>query len=197
MKMKKIFGIIFLAAVISACSNLNKEMKTSVSKNETDIETAAAKKPESSLTLEKFNLLQNGMKYTEAAKILGGKGVETSSFSSDSVKTVTYKWEGEKYARITAVFKNGELSSKIQTGLKIENPTARADLTLDKYNRIENGMTYEEAVKIIGSEGIQTGSSIEGKEKITSYKWEGEEREKIFATFRNEKLSSKSQMNLK
>jgi hypothetical protein len=132
-------------------------------------------------------------------KILGGEGTETSSFSSDSAKRITYKWEGEKYARITATFRNGALTSKIQSGLKSENSdgTQSADLTPAKYGQIEIGMSYAEVVKIIGSEGIQSSSSTIGQSKLASYKWEGSKYAKIFATFRDDKLSSKSQSNVK
>ena len=201
--MKNLTGLIILIFVVAGCSFLKKdETKTidapisnTITKTDTKTETSSSR-----LTLEKFNQLQNGMKYEEAVKILGNDGTETSSFSSGNLKTVTYKWEGEKYARITAVFRNGELTSKIQSNLKSENSdnsVSKSDLTLSKYNQINNGMNYEDAVKIIGTEGTSMSSSTVGKMKLASYKWEGEKAGKIFATFKDDKLSSKSQINLK
>lgn len=204
--MKNLIGLMVLIFVVAGCGFLNKKEVTNtgitpVSNTATKTETTppTSDKPTAGLTLEKFNQLQNGMKYEDAVKILGSEGVETSSFSSGTLKTVTYKWEGEKYARITATFRNGELTSKIQSGLKSGNSetTSSADLTLAKYNQIQNGMSYEEAVKIIGSEGTQTSSSNFGQIKVASYKWEGDKYAKIFATFRDNKLASKSQSNVK
>ncbi len=75
--------------------------------------------------------------------------------------------------------------------------SGKADLTLDKYNKIKNGMTYKEIVGIIGSEGEETFSSEVGKYTIKSFKWDGGEYKYIFGTFNNDKLTSKSQSNLK
>ncbi len=203
--MKNLIGLTVLVLVVAGCGFLNKkeEVKTentpanTAAKPETTPQTET--KSRSGLTLEKFNQLQNGMKYEEAVKILGSEGTETSSYSSGNLKTVTYKWEGEKYARVTATFRNGELTSKIQSGLQSGNSenTAKADLTMAKYNLIQNEMSYEETVKIIGSEGTQTSSSNIGQIKIASYKWDGEKYAKIFATFKDNKLTSKSQSNVK
>ncbi len=206
--MKNIIGLVVLVVVISGCSMLGKKEETNSgntgpTNNAPKTESTASPSSDkvvAGLSLESFNKLQNGMKYEDAVKILGGEGVETSSFATGNLKTVTYKWEGENYARITATFRNGELTSKSQSSLKSaggDTTTAKADLTLAKYNQVQNGMTYDEVVKIVGSEGTQTSSSNSGQNKMASYKWEGEKFARIFATFRNEKLSSKSQSNLK
>jgi hypothetical protein len=74
----------------------------------------------------------------------------------------------------------------------------KASLSLDKYNQIKNGMSYKDIVEIIGSEGVETMSSGEGKYKVTSYKWEGSgDFEFIYAVFTGDKMSSKTQANLK
>lgn len=201
--MKNLIGLFVLIAVVIGCSSSGRKEETNAnnaqgSNTSTQPETTSNGKT-ASLTLEKYNQLQNGMKYEEVVRILGAEGTETSSYSAGKIKTATYKWEGEKYARITATFRNGELASKFQSNLKSENTdsSSTADLTFAKYNQIQNGMSYEEVVKIIGSNGIQTSSSNVGQTKIASYKWEGDKYAKIFASFRNNLLSSKSQSNLK
>lgn len=201
--MKNLIGLIFLILVVAGCSFLDKKEEINNDAPNKKIETiteTTTEKFDSKLTLEKFNRLENGITYKNAVRVLGGEGVETSSYSSGSLKTVTYKWEGEKYARITLVFKNDELSSKIQSGLKSANDNntlSKSDLSLAKYNQLQNGLSYDESVRIIGSEGTQTSNSTIGKMKIASYKWEGDKYRRIFATFRNDKLTSKSQSNLK
>jgi hypothetical protein len=73
----------------------------------------------------------------------------------------------------------------------------KAALTMDKFNQIKNGMTYKEVVDIMGSEGTQTLSSGEGKYKVESYKWEGDNYQNVTITFMGEKVQSKFQYGLK
>lgn len=70
-------------------------------------------------------------------------------------------------------------------------------LTLEKFNRIKNGMSYSEVKDIIGSEGAQIASSGEGKYKVESYKWDGENFSYILVTFMGEKMYSKNQNGMK
>lgn len=75
--------------------------------------------------------------------------------------------------------------------------TSSSGLTMEKYNQIKNGMTYKQVVEIIGSEGTETMSSGEGKYKVTSYKWDGEQYQFITCVFMGDKMTSKVQANLK
>ena len=70
-------------------------------------------------------------------------------------------------------------------------------LTLDKYNQIKNGMTYREVVDIVGIEGTEVMSSGEGKYKVTSYQWKGENFEFLTIVLMGDKVTSKTQANLK
>ena len=72
-----------------------------------------------------------------------------------------------------------------------------SDLTMEKFNQIKNGMTYEECVEIIGTEGNETFSGGEGKYKVSSYKWDGDNFQFIMLTFTGNKLTSKVQNGLK
>ncbi len=71
------------------------------------------------------------------------------------------------------------------------------DLTIEKFSQIKNGMTYEECVEIIGSDGNETFSGGEGKYKVSSYKWDGDNFQFIMLTFTGNKLTSKVQNGLK
>ena len=73
----------------------------------------------------------------------------------------------------------------------------KSGLTLDKFNQIKNGMTYKEVIDIMGSEGAQIASSGEGKYKVESYKWDGENFQYVLVTFMGEKMYSKNQNGLK
>jgi hypothetical protein len=47
-------------------------------------------------------------------------------------------------------------------------------ITLEEFNKIKNGMTYEEVVKIVGGEGTLQSEAGDGQYKISMYSWEGE-----------------------
>lgn len=74
---------------------------------------------------------------------------------------------------------------------------ANAGLSMDKYNQLKNGMSYKEAVAVMGSEGEEMSSSEFGKYKTVSYKWSGDNFQFVFAVFQNDKMLSKSQSGLK
>lgn len=88
-------------------------------------------------------------------------------------------------------------TSSSPTSTSSPSSSTKTSLSLDKYNQIKNGMSYKEVVAIIGSEGTETMSSGEGKYKVTSYQWKAENYEYIYAVFMGDKLSSKTQANLK
>jgi hypothetical protein len=88
-------------------------------------------------------------------------------------------------------------SSPSGTSTPASTDAKKTGLTMDKYNQIKNGMTYDEVKNIMGSEGTQTMSSGEGKYKVESYKWEGDDYKYIQIVFMGDKVSSKVQANLK
>ncbi|HEY0426553.1 MAG TPA: hypothetical protein VGC76_01985 [Pyrinomonadaceae bacterium] len=75
--------------------------------------------------------------------------------------------------------------------------TAKGDLTLDKYNQIKNGMTHKEVIDILGVDGVEQMSSGEGKYKVESYKWEGDNYAFISVVFMGDKVNSKVQYGMK
>ena len=80
---------------------------------------------------------------------------------------------------------------------KVKSSDKTASLTLDDYNQLKNGMSKNEVEQILGGEGEQVSSSEIGKYKIETYKWQGENFSFVIITFRNDKVFSKSQANLK
>jgi len=75
-------------------------------------------------------------------------------------------------------------------------------MTLDEFNKIETGMSYEEVVNIIGAEGtVLSESDItgDGKYKTTIYSWDGNGMLGANAnvTFQGGKVISKAQFGLK
>lgn len=200
--MKNTIGLVVLFAAILGCSSFSKkESANNAAPAPAKTEPAKTEVPPpsaSDLTLEKFNQINVGMKYDDVVKILGSAGTESSSSSSAGNTYKTYKWEGSNNARITAMFKNSELTSKNQSSLRSTTAAVpTADLTMAKYDQLQTGMSLNETVKIIGSEGSQTSSSTSGSYKTTTYKWEGDKNARIYVIFKDDKIQSKSQSNLK
>jgi hypothetical protein len=71
-----------------------------------------------------------------------------------------------------------------------------SDITMEKYNKIKNGMSYKEVKDIIGKEGTETMSSGNGKYKVTSYQWKGDGFAFISVVLMGDKVTSKVQANL-
>lgn len=70
------------------------------------------------ITKSNFDRIKTGMTYEQVVKILGKEGEELSSNEFGNIKTVMYKWDGENFSNMNAMFQNGKLNSKSQFGLK-------------------------------------------------------------------------------
>ena len=79
-------------------------------------------------------------------------------------------------------------------------PASTAGVTIANYDRLQNGMTYAEVVKILGKEGKRESVMESGGTKIEMYKWDGDgggSDARLDAFFKNGKLDHKSQFALK
>ena len=82
-------------------------------------------------------------------------------------------------------------------------PTTTAGVTMANYNRLQTGMTYAQVVQILGREGeklSELGGNGISADKIVMYQWDGDSGgpdAKINAFFKNGKLDSKLQFDLK
>lgn len=79
--------------------------------------------PQTTITLAKFNQIQQGMTYEQVVRILGAEGevMSETSFGSGqyATHTIMYTWKaGGFMANMNAMFQNGALISKAQLGLK-------------------------------------------------------------------------------
>lgn len=87
-------------------------------------------------------------------------------------------------------------SSNTGTAPKKEASKSNDGLTLENYNKIKNGMTYDEVKTIMGSGGTETMSSGSGKYKVESYQWKGDGFKFMSIVLSGGKVSSKTQANL-
>ncbi|MCY7375387.1 MAG: DUF3862 domain-containing protein [Pyrinomonadaceae bacterium] len=130
--MKNSVNLVFVALllVVLGCScpnalkNLNLDNKgtTPTTPNSTPYIANTANSPTTKskavLSMASYNQIKNGMKYSEAVKILGGEGAEVSTSEIGKYKTATYKWDGENYSYIILTFQNDKLMFKSQANLK-------------------------------------------------------------------------------
>ena len=71
-------------------------------------------------------------------------------------------------------------------------------VTLAGYNQIQTGMSYEEVVRILGSEGVEGARSESATLQIVIYQWKVERPIGFLTvTFQNGKLASKGQTGLR
>lgn len=162
------------------------------SSSSSDSDSSAGK---ADLSMEKFNKIEFDMSYDQVKEIMGSEGNETSSSKSGSYESKSYEWKGDKFARVSVRFQNGKLVSKSQSGITDNKGTA--DLTQEKFNKINTGMSYDEVKEVIGSEGEMTSMSKFGNTTSMAYTWRGPKYERVYTSFRDGKLNNKSQSNLK
>lgn len=74
------------------------------------------------VTMAGFQKIRTGMEYREVAKILGEEGEEASRNEMGGFVTVMYTWKAKDFlitgGNMNAMFQNGRLTSKAQTGLR-------------------------------------------------------------------------------
>lgn len=74
---------------------------------------------------------------------------------------------------------------------------ADTGLTMAKYQQIREGMTYREAVEILGAEGTELSSSDVAGHRTVMYMWEGSGGANMNAMFQNGRLIQKAQFGLR
>lgn len=90
-------------------------------------------------------------------------------------------------------------SSNISVPLvnSINQDTTEAYMTLEKFNKIQTGMTYDEVVAIVGKEGTLDTESSSGSITFKTYHWYASNGISNAAIiFQNGKVTAKSQFGL-
>lgn len=152
------------------------------------------------LTTEKYDQIKNGMTYEEVVGIIGSEGQvmsETGEKGTD-FHTVMYEWETDGFlSSANFMFQGGKLESKAQMGVADSDSP---EVSLEKFNQVENGMTTEEVFAIVGGEGeIQSETGEIGTDFYTvmySYPGEGGLGSNVSFMFQGDKLQNKSQFGL-
>lgn len=95
---------------------------------------------------------------------------------------------------------SGGKSGKTATPFSISQDV----VTLDEYNRLQNGISYKQAVEIIGAEGTENASNampgvpgVMAPIETKSYIWQNRNGSNVILMFQNDKMMQKAQALLK
>jgi hypothetical protein len=77
------------------------------------------------------------------------------------------------------------------------SPSSTSGLSMAKFEQLKDDMSYREVVNILGMEGEEKSSTKVGSTTIKTFQFKGKGYEYIFCNFTNDKLTFKSQANLK
>ena len=98
---------------------------------------------------------------------------------------------------VVCIFIAALSGSKDEISEDLSEATAEL-ITLDEFNTIQNGMSYEEVVEIIGSEGEASSTATVGDITTSIYMWKGKGSVGANAnvTFIDNKVTAKAQFGL-
>jgi outer membrane protein assembly factor BamE (lipoprotein component of BamABCDE complex) len=199
-------ALIVLGIIVSALSSGDDsgEKATSDPKTEETAKGESKTKEKSAdkegvLTEEKFEKIKDGMTYEEVVEIVGSEGSlmsETGEKGTD-FHTVMYEFDTDGFlSNATMTFQGGKLMNKAQFGMGGSD----VEISLEQFNQIENGMTLEEVIEIVGGEGeIVSETGEEGTDLHTvmySYSGEGGLGANVSLMFQGNKLQNKTQVGL-
>lgn len=90
---------------------------------------------------------------------------------------------------------NDKQNTTTQTGTSVTQKQEK--MTLEKFNKIETGMTYKEVVDIAGEEGTLSTESSYGNQSMKIYYWYASNGiSNATISFMNGKVTAKSQIGL-
>ncbi|MFX0548507.1 DUF3862 domain-containing protein [Hathewaya histolytica] len=169
---------------------------TTVSKTENKDKKEKSKpkeeeKEKTKVNYENFLKVKMGMKYEDVVKIIG-EGKQSSSSEVSGVKISLYSWHGDGISNMNITIKDGVVSGKAQMGLQKN----KADVNIDKFNKVKEGMTYEEVKEVLGEGQLTSQSKIMNIETMI-YSWINKDGSNMNCTFSGNKMKMKAQFNLK
>ncbi|MBD7913138.1 DUF3862 domain-containing protein [Clostridium cibarium] len=146
---------------------------------------------DSKVNYDNFLKIQMGQKYEDVVNLIG-EGTEKSSSEISGVKTTLYSWDGNAGSNLNVTVQNGIVVGKAQIRLK----SVDAGITLEKFNKINNGMTYEQVKEILGEGQIMSQDKIKDNESIM-YEYVNSDGSNANFTFIKNSLTLKTQFQLK
>lgn len=141
--MKIAIGIIMGCMVINGC------MSNSTLKESKPVVQQEQQKTQSDIAYEKFENVQMRSSYDQVKQVLGVEGTLTASNTIGNLTTEGYDFNVNG-VHMHLQFQNGELSTKhINSGHNVSKK-----VTLEKYNKVQVGMTYDQVKQIFECDGF-------------------------------------------
>lgn len=196
--MTKKKGLILAAVIIMglsyACSH-DSNQGTNSKPNTTQSQEAKAPS-KAQIAYDKFVNIPMGASYDQVKEALGADGKLTHESSIGDIKTQSYDFKIDN-AHMTFMFQNSGLTSKAISALSFLAPNG-PKITLDQFNKIQTGMTYDQVKEILGSDGrLSSQTSIMGSTS-SLYTWINAGGANLVVTFGTEgTVDSKTQFGLK
>lgn len=143
----------------------------------------------------KYSKVDLGMSYDEVKDIMGSTGTQISTSDINGMSLATYQWlTADETGTCAVAFKNGRVSTKMQMNVARTEPVA----TRAKFDKVKNGMTYEEVKEIFGADGVVTYMDADedfGYEYV-EYMWNGPDDSFAQVVFDSGKVSLSSENGL-
>ena len=120
-----------------------------------------------------------------------GEGKEISSSKVSNTKATVYDWKETGISDMNITIQNNVVIAKSQLGLE----SMDAQITMNKYNQVQNGISYYELKEILGEGQILSQDKNNDVESII-YEYINQNESNANFTFSDGKLTGKSQFNL-
>lgn len=185
--------IVLLVVIIGVIGALGSNNNSSTSSSTNSSSTVEKK---DGLTYQKFVDLQMGSTIEDVNATIGKDGVLESQNNIGDIETKSYRWT-DGAANMNCMFQNNKMVSKAMADFSSLVKIDGKDITLEQFNQINMGMSYEEVCKVLGREGLLASqSNIVGQES-TIYIWMNKGGTNLNVTFTNGTAQMKAQVGLK
>lgn len=123
------------------------------------------------VTERAFRAIRPGMSYADVAAIVGKEGRQAAAVAGGATSSTTFMWEEGPLTTIGVTFMDNRAILSMQMGLRPE--TQQPPVTLAQFQRLQEGMTYEQAVEIMGGPGMYNGFTDIMGSVSESWIWRG------------------------
>ncbi|HEX2079073.1 MAG TPA: hypothetical protein VHG08_15220 [Longimicrobium sp.] len=123
------------------------------------------------VTERAFRAIRPGMSYADVVAIIGKEGRQAAAVAGGSTSSSTFMWEEGPITSIGVTFMDNRAILTMQMGLRPE--TQQPPVTLAQFQRLQEGMTYEQAVEIMGGPGMYNGFTDIMGNVSESWIWRG------------------------